>query len=50
LREPKIGELAANKITKPCQRREATSTLMIERHYSHLIARTRSAILAGGRW
>ena len=27
-----------------------TSTLMIERHYSHLIARTRSAILAGGRW
>jgi integrase len=27
-----------------------TSTLMIERHYSHLIARMRSASLAGGRW
>ena len=27
-----------------------TSTLMIERHYSHLIARLRSATLAGGRW
>ena len=27
-----------------------TSTLMIERHYSHLIDRMRSATLAGGRW
>jgi len=27
-----------------------TSTLMIERHYSHLIARLLSATLAGGRW
>jgi integrase len=27
-----------------------TRTLMIERHYSHLITRMRSATLAGGRW